>query len=153
MRVTFTTAENRLFPFTFEKLITCLLCGFAVGLEQLARKTDEHQNLLVSCAREILLSRNAGDRNSGCRRQGPRVWQLITGLCFLGGVVMMTRNGIVTGGTSAATVWMIAATGEITGLGLSHQAIIMTVLVFVILAGVDYMERKVLSLHKGAKAT
>lgn len=46
-----------------------------------------------------------------------------------------------------------AATGEITGLGLSHQAIIMTVMVVVILAGVDYMERKVLSLQKVAKAT
>lgn len=94
MRVTFTTAENLLFPFTFDKLITCLLCGFAVGLEQLARKTDGHQSLQVNCVLEILLSRNAGDRNSGCRRQGPRVWQLITGLCFLGVVVMMTRNGL-----------------------------------------------------------
>nr|WP_273542852.1 MgtC/SapB family protein [Lelliottia amnigena] len=69
-------------------------------------------------------------------------------MCFLGVVVMMTRNGVVTGATSSATVWMIAATGEITGLGLSHQAIIMTVMVVVILAGVDYMERKVLSLQK-----
>lgn len=112
MRLTFTTAENLRFPFTFENLITCLLCGFAVGLEQPARKTDGHQNLKVSCAREILLSRNAGGSNSGCRRQGPRVWPLITGLCFLGVVVMMTRNGVVTGATSAATVWMMRLRGK-----------------------------------------
>lgn len=66
MRLTFTTAENLRFPFAFENLITCLLCGFAVGLEQPARKTDGHQNLQVSCAREILLSRavtvDAADR-------------------------------------------------------------------------------------------
>ena len=44
--------------------------------------------------------------------------KLITGAGFLGAGVMMTHDGIVTGATFDATVWMMVATGAMIGLDL-----------------------------------
>ena len=150
MHLTLPAAEELLLPITSGQIATCLLCGFAVGLERQLRgkpigiRTSTLIVLGSYCFLAMLggVSAEATDR---ARVLG----QLITGVGFLGAGVMMTRDGIVTGATSAATVWMMAATGAMIGLGLDRQAIIITGLVVGILAGVDYLERKVLSLQKG----
>lgn len=150
MRLTLPAAEDLLLPFTSGQIASCLLCGFVVGLERQLRgkpigiRTSTLIVLGSYCFLAMLgaVTVDAADR---ARVLG----QLITGVGFLGAGVMMTRDGIVTGATSAATVWMMAATGAMIGLGLDRQALIMTGLVVGILAGVDYLERKVLSLQKG----
>lgn len=150
MRLTLPAAETLLLPFTSGQIVTCLLCGFAVGLERQLRgkpigiRTSTLIVLGSYCFLAMLgaVTADAADR---ARVLG----QLITGVGFLGAGVMMTRDGIVTGATSAATVWMMAATGAMIGLGLALQAIIMTTVVVCILSSVDILERKVLSLQKG----
>ncbi|ELN2578856.1 MgtC/SapB family protein [Enterobacter kobei] len=150
MSLTLPAAETLLLPFTSGQIATCLLCGFAVGLERQLRgkpigiRTSTLIVLGSYCFLAMLgaVTADAADR---ARVLG----QLITGVGFLGAGVMMTRDGIVTGATSAATVWMMAATGAMIGLGLALQAIIMTTVVVCILSSVDILERKVLSLQKG----
>lgn len=150
MHLVLSAAEDLLLPFTLGQIATCLLCGFAVGLERQLRGKPvgiRTSTLIVlgSYCFLAMLGGIAAEVTDRARVLG----QLITGVGFLGAGVMMTRDGIVTGATSAATVWMMAATGAMIGLGLDRQAIIMTGLVVGILAGVDYLERKVLSLQKG----
>ncbi|NTZ38316.1 MgtC/SapB family protein [Enterobacter sp. JMULE2] len=150
MRLILPAAETLLLPFTSGQIATCLLCGFAVGLERQLRGKPigiRTSTLIVLGSYCFLAMPGAVTADAADRARV--LGQLITGVGFLGVGVMMTRDGIVTGATSAATVWMMAATGAMTGLGLDRQALIMTGLVVGILAGVDYLERKVLSLQKG----
>ena len=132
MRLTLPAAEDLLLPFTSGQIATCLPCGFVVGLERQLRSKPigiRTSTLIVlgSYCFLAMLGAVTADAAERARVLG----QLITGVGFLGAGVMMTRDGIVTGATSAATVWMMAAAGAMIGLDLDRQAIIMTVLVVI----------------------
>ncbi len=61
----------------------------------------------------------------------------------------MTQNGQVTGVTSAATVWMLAALGAMIGLDMLRQAIAMTLVTLMVLVGVNWLEISFKSLQRG----
>jgi putative Mg2+ transporter-C (MgtC) family protein len=58
---------------------------------------------------------------------------IVTGIGFLGGGIILREAGTVRGITTAATVWAVAAIGVAIGLELYLVALVSTVLVFVIL--------------------
>lgn len=57
------------------------------------------------------------------------IGQVVTGIGFLDAGVMLTREGIVIGVTSAATIWGLAAIGVATGLGHYQVAIWLSIVV------------------------
>src|SRR5690606_34280558 len=68
------------------------------------------------------------------------IGQVVTGVGFLGAGVMMARDGMVLGVTSAATIWALAAIG-VTNAVVGHlTAIKLSVVVLIILFGVDLLE-------------
>jgi putative Mg2+ transporter-C (MgtC) family protein len=64
----------------------------------------------------------------------------------------MTRNGLVTGVTSAAVVWVLAAIGAAIGAGRYGAALIVSVVTVSILVGVELLERVFSSLRRGVHA-
>lgn len=58
---------------------------------------------------------------------------IVTGIGFLGGGIILREAGNVRGITTAATVWSVAAIGVAIGVELYLLALVATVLVFVIL--------------------
>lgn len=58
--------------------------------------------------------------------------QIVTGIGFLGAGMILKRENHVEGLTTAAGLWMTAAIGVTTGLGLNLLAIAVTVLIFVL---------------------
>ena len=137
-------------PLTLEQILACELCGFAVVLERQLRgkPIGIKTSILIVLASYCFLAMQ-GVVIVHATDLPPVLGQLITGLVFLGAGAMITRDGIATDATSATTIWMMAATGAMAGMELSQQAITMTGLLVGILAGVDYLERKALSLQKG----
>lgn len=75
--------------------------------------------------------------------------QVITGVGFLGAGVMLTRDGIIYGVTSAAVIWLLAGIGISIGLGHLAHAIFVTVLSLVILIFVERLERALKWLQTG----
>jgi putative Mg2+ transporter-C (MgtC) family protein len=65
------------------------------------------------------------------------VGQIVSGVGFLGAGVMFTRKGSVTGVTSAATIWLLAAIGVCIGAGAIDTAIKVSMLGAVVLILVD----------------
>ncbi len=60
--------------------------------------------------------------------------QIITGIGFLGaGIIIHREGGTVEGLTTAAGLWAVAAIGMAIGVGWQVEAIIVTVLLFLIL--------------------
>jgi len=77
------------------------------------------------------------------------IGQIITGIGFLGAGVILTRDGIVIGVTSAACIWILAAIGITIGTDHHITGIKLAILAVLILIGVDTAEKKIDFLRKG----
>jgi putative Mg2+ transporter-C (MgtC) family protein len=68
--------------------------------------------------------------------------QVITGVGFLGAGSIILRNEVVKGLTTAASLWAVAAVGLAVGGGLYLAAVMTTVIILVILAGIKPLEER-----------
>lgn len=138
-------------PFTWPALGTAILCATIIGLErQLNGKPIGVRTsslivlgtyIFMTCA--IFVSNDMSDPSR-------IIGQVITGIGFLGAGVMLARDGLVLGVTSAATIWSLASIGVCIGIGFYAVAIKLSVLVVAILVGVDWLEGGSVALTRGA---
>jgi putative Mg2+ transporter-C (MgtC) family protein len=112
-----------------------LLCGGIVGLErQLRDKPAGIRTSSLICLGTALFV-YLGVGMSGGQGDPARVLgQVVAGIGFLGAGVIMTRNGLLTGVTSAAVIWLLAAVGSAIGLGRYGAALAMAVVSVAVLA-------------------
>jgi putative Mg2+ transporter-C (MgtC) family protein len=80
------------------------------------------------------------------------VGQVVTGIGFLGAGVILTREGLVMGVTSAAVIWMIAAIGAMIGVGYTSTALVASGIALIALIGVEKLEKSFRSLRRGVHA-
>jgi putative Mg2+ transporter-C (MgtC) family protein len=80
------------------------------------------------------------------------VGQVVTGIGFLGAGVILTRDGLVKGMTSAAVVWILAAVGCLVGAGRPGEALGATLVTLGVLVGVHRLERAFRALRTGVHA-
>ncbi|HMF53286.1 MAG TPA: MgtC/SapB family protein [Edaphobacter sp.] len=129
---------------TVTRLLTACLLGGLIGLERERRHKASglRTNLLLclGCAFFTLLSPIlAGDGNTD---KGRVASNIVQGIGFLGaGIILHTRDRVF-GLTSAATVFVIASIGMACGAGLYLEAVLATVIAFIALAFVGYLESK-----------
>jgi putative Mg2+ transporter-C (MgtC) family protein len=76
--------------------------------------------------------------------------QVVTGIGFVGGGVILARDGAVVGVTSAAVIWVLAALGSLIGLGHLLAALVLTLVTVALLIGVELLESVFLRLKAGA---
>ncbi len=117
-------------PLDWQALLACLLCGTIVGLERQLR------------------GKPVGIRTSSLIVLGTYVFIALS-QGFLGAGVMLSKDGIVLGVTSAATIWALAAVGVAIAVATPALGIKIAVLIVVILVGVDIMENYSSALTRG----
>lgn len=83
------------------------------------------------------------NRTTGNGDPGRIAAQIVSGIGFLGGGMIIQSGGAVSGLTSAATVWVVAAIGLCIGLGFPIIAFIFTVTVFFTLYVLSKVDNKV----------
>lgn len=66
---------------------------------------------------------------------------IVVGIGFIGAGTILRRENKVEGTTTAASLWVVAAIGIATGLGLYSEAITTTVIAYIILAGLWLFEK------------
>jgi putative Mg2+ transporter-C (MgtC) family protein len=128
-----------------------ILCGGVVGFERQARgkPAGVRTSILVCLGTAVFLhmaTTVAGPATDPTRVLG----QLVTGIGFLGAGVMFSREGTVTGVTTAAVIWVLAAIGASIGLGHYRGAIGLSLVTVGILIGVELLESSVKWLTRGA---
>ena len=69
--------------------------------------------------------------------------QVVTGIGFLGAGAIIQMKGSVTGLTTAAGIWMIAAIGMAVGVGMYLLAIVATGLILVVLVILERLEHRI----------
>ena len=137
-------------PFEWQAVGTGVLCGAIIGLERQIRgkpvgiRTSALITLgtYIFIAASMLVSTAATDPSR-------IIGQVITGIGFLGAGVMLARDGMVLGVTSAATIWSLAAIGVCIALGYDVVAIKLSIVIVVVLVGVDTMEDYSQVLRRG----
>lgn len=67
--------------------------------------------------------------------------QIVSGIGFIGAGTILQHRGNIKGLTTAASLWAVAAIGTAAGAGLLLMAVIGTILILVVLAVLDRVER------------
>jgi putative Mg2+ transporter-C (MgtC) family protein len=79
--------------------------------------------------------------------------QVVSGVGFLGAGTIMQSQGMVTGLTSAATIWVVAAIGMTVGAGFYIEGVGAGLIVTFVLAGLGGLEHWVRRARRTASAT
>lgn len=131
------------------KIAVAMLCGTIVGLErQLRGKPVGIRTSTIICIGTVTFF-YLGELIPGPKDSARVLGHIIQGVGFLGAGVMMNKEGLVLGVTSAATIWLLAAVGVAIGLNQYTMAITVSLVTVCILYGVEYLERMFNFLRRG----
>lgn len=129
------------------KLIAAILIGGGIGLERelKGKPAGLRTNILICVGSALLmdLSMNLAAVHGG--DPGRIAAQVVTGIGFLGAGTILHTRGQITGLTSAATIWVVAALGLTIGAGYFVEALGSTVTVMIVLVGLGWVERRYLN--------
>ncbi len=137
-------------PFAWHSVGVALLCGFIVGLERQLRgkPVGIRTSALITLGTYMFIAA-AGQVQTDVTDPSRIIGQVITGIGFLGAGVMLAREGMVVGVTSAATIWALAAIGVCIAIGYELTAIKLSLVVVFVLVGVDLLEDSFQVLTRG----
>lgn len=125
-------------------VLLAVLCGGAVGLErELRGKAAGLRTNILICVGATLFTQLSVDLAGVRGDPGRLAAQIITGVGFIGAGTILHSRGAVTGLTSAATIWVVAAIGVALGAGDVLEGAGVTLLLLVVLRGLGWAERHV----------
>lgn len=130
---------------------TAVLCGGLIGTERQFRgkAAGIRTSILILLGTSIFVSLGASLPLNDV--DPTRVLaQVVTGIGFIGGGVILAREGLITGVTSAAVIWVLAALGALIGLGHLAATLVFTLATLAILIGVEFLEGGFRRLRQGA---
>jgi putative Mg2+ transporter-C (MgtC) family protein len=137
------------------QIAMCLLCGAMVGFErQLRGKPAGIRTSTLVCLGTMIFVRLGLTFDTNLAGGDPTrvLGQVVTGVGFLGAGVILSRDGLVKGVTSAAVIWVLAGVGSAIGMQLYLEAFLVSLVVVGVLVGVELLERAFKSLRRGVHA-
>ena len=128
-------------PLQWSAIGAALLCGFIIGLERQIRgkPVGVRTSSLIVLSTYVFVSL-AMSVNNNMTDPSRIIGQVVTGVGFLGAGVMLAKGGMVLGVTSAATIWVLASVGVCIAVGGLSIAVKLSIIVVIVLAGVDLLE-------------
>lgn len=139
------------------RLALAVVLGGAIGWErQHARKpAGLRTNILICVGAALLteLSVAAAAQGSGPADPARIAAQIVTGVGFLGAGTILQARGSVTGLTTAATLWVVAAIGMAVGFGAAIEATGTTALVLLVLIPLRALEARAEARHRRNQPT
>jgi putative Mg2+ transporter-C (MgtC) family protein len=125
------------FLFSAVKLIVAGTLGGIIGYERETESKPAGLRTMVivsvgSCL-FTLASIGIAQIDEGTFDPGRVAAQIVTGIGFLGGGVILRGGGHVQGLTTAASIWLVAAIGLAVGLGMYAESLLATVVGFAVL--------------------
>ena len=136
-------------PIDLKGSIIAVVCGLTIGFErQWSGKPAGIRTSILICisAYTFVAIANYYQPDGGAIRV---VGQIITGVGFLGAGVIIAREGLVLGVTSAAVIWVLAAIGCLIGLKNYNAAIGLSLLSIFVLVGINFLEVLFKKLKRG----
>jgi len=126
------------------QLVLAIVLGGVIGLErELKGKPAGLRTNILICVGATLFTVLSVHMTGHSGDPSRIAAQILTGVGFIGAGTILHTRGAVTGLTSAATLWVVAAIGMALGSGAYVEAVGTTVLVMVVLTGLVRIERLV----------
>jgi putative Mg2+ transporter-C (MgtC) family protein len=134
------------------QLFLAVVLGGAVGFErELKGKPAGLRTNILICIASTLFTVLSYRMAEGRGDPGRVAAQILTGVGFIGAGTILHMRGAVTGLTSAATIWVVAAVGMALGARAYVEALGATLLIMAVLAGLGpvegYMARQAARSH------
>ncbi len=130
-----------------------LLCGGIIGIErQLRGKAAGIRTSILICLGTHVFVSLAASLNTVTPDPSRVLGQVVTGIGFIGAGVIMSKEGLVKGVTSAAIIWVLAGIGAAIGLGKLDMALSITLVTVGVLLGVEILESTFIKLRRGVHA-
>ena len=130
------------------KALLAIVCGGLVGVErEMRRKPAGFRTNILICLGSMLFmwlsSHVAQNLGTGVRGDPGRIAaQVVTGIGFLGAGTIIHSRGYISGLTSAAMIWVVAAIGMTIGAGQSAIGVLTTGLILAVQIGLGLFERR-----------
>lgn len=125
-------------------LLLATLLGGAIGYERerAGKPAGLRTNILICVGAALLtdLSVRVTLEGAGPADPGRIAAQIVSGIGFLGAGTIIQSRGGVTGLTTAATLWVVAAIGMTVGVGHHVEAVGATLLVLLVLMPLQLVE-------------
>jgi putative Mg2+ transporter-C (MgtC) family protein len=137
-------------PLSWVALFACLLSGGIIGLERQwqGKPIGIRTSVLIVLGTYVFV--DIGFVTISPSTDPTRIiGQVITGIGFLGAGVMLTRDGMVVGATSAASIWMLAAIGVVIAAGSPFLGVKLAIISVAILVGINALEERCEWLQRG----
>ncbi|MDH3455923.1 MAG: MgtC/SapB family protein [Gemmatimonadota bacterium] len=123
-------------------LVIAVVLGGAVGFEREFRgKAAGLRTNILICLGAALFTRLSISVAGGVGDPARIAAQIVTGVGFIGAGTILHSRGRVSGLTSAATIWLVAAIGVAVGAGALIEAVGATLLVVIVLGVLGALER------------
>jgi len=133
------------------QLGAAIVCGGIVGFErQLRGKPIGIRTGILVCLATQVFVRLSVIMTADVADPTRVIGQVVTGVGFLGAGVILARGGSITGVTSAAVVWMLAAIGSTIGVGRPIEGLVLSLLVVTLLTVVRLLESAFKRLRGGS---
>jgi putative Mg2+ transporter-C (MgtC) family protein len=128
------------------ELLLAVVIGGGVGLERelKGKPAGLRTNILICVGSTLLMDLSLSLSRVYGGDPGRIAAQVVTGIGFLGAGTILHTRGQITGLTSAATIWVVAALGLTIGAGLFIEAAGSAVTVILVLVVLGWVERRYL---------
>jgi putative Mg2+ transporter-C (MgtC) family protein len=122
------------------RILCAVLAGGVIGLERQIRGkvAGVRTSIMICLGTEIFVS--LGSSFASGSDPTRVLGQVVTGIGFLGAGVILARGDRILGVTTASVIWMLAAIGSTIGLGHLQAALVLTLVVVLVLVGVERIE-------------
>lgn len=132
--------------------LTSVVCGAIVGAEREKReKPAGLRTLILVCLGSTAFTMASFAFTTTTGDSGRVAAQIVTGIGFLGAGAILHGAGFVRGMTTAATIWAIAATGMVVGIGYAGAGLGLSLLVRVVLSVALALERRALGAARASR--
>ncbi len=139
------------------KLVVAVLMGGAIGLErQIAGKAAGlRTNILICLGATLLMDLSIHMTGADGRVGDPArlAAQVVVGIGFIGAGTIMQSKGTISGLTTAATIWVVAALGLTIGAGFYIEGLGAGVVVLLVLSALGSWEHKLVRAHRTVPVT
>ena len=129
----------------FGKVLLAGFLGYVIGLERelMGSSAGDRTFSLVSLGSALFTALSFDVFGAGDNDPGRVAANVLTGVGFLGGGMILKEGGTVRGLTTAAGIWLAAAIGIAVGYGRLGTATVATLLALVILGVLWRLEERI----------
>lgn len=130
----------------WKTLLITIFCGGLVGLERQLKGKPAGMRTCIFICLSIVIFMHA---DVSIPDKSRTVQAIITGVGFLGAGVILTKEGLIKGVTSASIIWVLAGIGITIGNREYIFAILLTFVTVGVSLGVEILEKSFARLRQG----